>query len=680
MTLHHKVGAHHLRRAAYLYIRQSTMRQVLENNESTRRQYALRERALSLGWRDEQVLVVDCDQGESGAADREGFRHLMAEVGLGRAGIVLGLEVSRLARNSIDWHRLLEVCALTDTLILDEDGVYSPRDYNDRLLLGLKGAMSEAELHVLKARMQGGILNQARRGALKQHLPTGFVYDQNRQVMLDPDAQVRDTIVHLFVTFERTGSACAVVRHFRDRAMKFPHRQGHGYRLGALRWQALTVSRTRDILHNPRYAGAFAYGRTRRVHQARNRLTIARVPVEDWKALVRDVHAGYITWDQYESNLRQLRDNHRGSVPPGPPREGAALLQGIVLCGLCGTHMLTRYRPGKHAPRAEYFCNGRLDHTAAPRCQSIPGAFIDRAIGVLLIELVEPVALETALSVHEELQARNDEVAALREQAVQRAREAAELARRRYMETDPGNRLVADVLEAEWENGLRAVREAEEERDRRRAEDRLAVGDDARRRILALATDFPRLWNDPATPNRERKRMARVLLEDITLTRGTRGVLAGIRLRGGQTRQLCVPFDRDTNPRKHRAPIIAEIEELLVQQADAQVAAILNQRGRTNCDGKPFNAHMVGHIRRSRGLKTRTQRLRDQGMVTTRELADQLGISEWTVRDLVRKRLLDRQQCADRCFLYQPPKKDHRVHEWLKTVQKNGPTDNAHPR
>ena len=280
------------------------------------------------------------------------------------------------------------------------------------------------------------------------------------------------------------------------------------------------------------HAGAFKL-------QARDR-RIARVPVEDWMALVRDVHAGYITWDQYESNLRQLCDNHRGSVPPGPAREGAALLQGIVLCGLCGTHMLTRYRPGKHAPRAEYFCNGRLDQTAAPRCQSIPGAFIDRAIGMLLIELVEPVALETALSVHEELQARNDEVAALREQAVQRAREAAELARRRYMETDPGNRLVADVLEAEWENGLRAVREAEEERDRRRAEDRLAVGDDARRRILALATDFPRLWNDPATPNRERKRMARVLIEDITLTRGTRGVLAGIRLRGGQTRQLCV--------------------------------------------------------------------------------------------------------------------------------------------
>ena len=471
MTLHHKVGAHHLRRGAYLYIRQSTMRQVLENNESTRRQYALRERALSLGWRDEQVLVIDCDQGESGAADREGFRHLMAEVGFGRAGIVLGLEVSRLSRNSIDWHRLLEVCALTDTLILDEDGIYSPRDYNDRLLLGLKGAMSEAELHVLKARMQGGILNQARRGALKQHLPTGFVYDLDRQVMLDPDAQVRDTIHHLFVTFERTGSACAVVRHFRDRAMKFPHRQGHGYRLGAIRWKALTVSRTRGILHNPRYAGAFAYGRTR-VHQSQDRHRIERVPVEQWKALVRDVHPGYITWDQYESHLRQLRDNHR-SAPPGPPREGSALLQGIVLCGLCGTHMFTRYRPGKYAPRAEYFCNGQLDYIAAPRCQSITSAFIDRAIAVLLIELVEPVALETALSVHQELQARNDEVAALREQAVQRTREAAELARRRYMETDPGNRLVADVLEAEWENGLQAVREAEQERDRRCAEDRL---------------------------------------------------------------------------------------------------------------------------------------------------------------------------------------------------------------
>ena len=342
MTLHHKVGAHHLRRAAYLYIRQSTMRQVLENNESTRRQYALRERALSLGWRDEQVLVVDCDQGESGAADREGFRHLMAEVGLGRAGIVLGLEVSRLARNSIDWHRLLEVCALTDTLILDEDGVYSPRDYNDRLLLGLKGAMSEAELHVLKARMQGGILNQARRGALKQHLPTGFVYDQNRQVMLDPDAQVRDTIVHLFVTFERTGSACAVVRHFRDRAMKFPHRQGHGYRLGALRWQALTLSRTRDILHNPRYAGAFAHGRTRRVHQARNRLTIARVPVEDWKA-----------W-------------FATCMPATSPGTSTR-----AIFGNCATTTAARCRPGRHARERRCFRGSSCAVCAALTCSPV---------------------------------------------------------------------------------------------------------------------------------------------------------------------------------------------------------------------------------------------------------------------------------------------------------------------
>jgi len=249
-----KVTASHLRRDAYLYVRQSTVRQVFENTESTRRQYALRERAVALGWPIERVVVIDSDLGQSGASgvDREGFQRLVGEVGMGRAGIVLGLEVSRLARNSTDWHRLLEICALTDTLILDEDGIYSPGDFNDRLLLGLKGTMSEAELHVLRARLRGGILNQARRGALKVALPVGLVYDPADKVVLDPDRQVRQSIEHLFRTFERTGSASAAVKHFREQGLRFPRRPRRGPRKGELLWEPLRHWRVLRVLHNPR--------------------------------------------------------------------------------------------------------------------------------------------------------------------------------------------------------------------------------------------------------------------------------------------------------------------------------------------------------------------------------------------------------------------------------------------
>ena len=343
----------------------SAQRQVFENSESTRRQYALRERAVALGWQTECVTVIDSDLGLSGAtADRAGLQHLVTEVSLGRAGIVIGLEVSRLARNSSDWHRLLEICTLTDTLILDEDGVYNPAEFNDRLLLGLKGTMSEAELHILKARLRGGLLNKARRGELKMPLPAGLVYDPLDRVVLDPDAQVRNSCRILFDTFMRTGSARATVRYFTANELQIPPRPRSGPDKGELHWKQLTHWRVLQMLHNPRYA-------------------------EAWRS-------------------RQ----------------------------------------------------------------------------------------------------------------VQRARQEANLARQRYRQVDPGNRLVADVLEAEWNACLRELEDAQRECERKHAEDRHQLDEGQRQRILALATDFPRLWNDPATPDRERKRMARLLIEDVTMTKG----------------------------------------------------------------------------------------------------------------------------------------------------------------
>jgi DNA invertase Pin-like site-specific DNA recombinase len=635
--MHQKVSANHLRRDAYLYVRQSTLRQVFENTESTRRQYALRERAVALGWPIERVNVIDSDLGKSGAsaADREGFQKLVGEVGMGRAGIVLGLEVSRLARNSTDWHRLLEICALTDTLILDEDGVYNPGDFNDRLLLGLKGTMSDAELHVLRARLRGGILNQARRGALKLPLPVGLVYDPVGKVALDPDGQVRHSITHLFETFARTGSATATVKHFRQQQLRFPRRPRRGPHKGELLWEPLYHWRVLGVLHNPRYAGAFCFGRTRTHKRPGERIEIEALPREEWIALLPGAHPGYICWEQFESNLARLRDNaqaHGAERRKSPPREGPALLQGLAVCGVCGRRMTVGYhvRHGRQWP--DYLCQREAVESAASKCQSIPGAGIDQAIGELLVETVTPVTLEVALQVQAELEARAAEVDALRRQRVERARYEADLARRRFMQADPGNRLVVDVLEAEWNGKLRALHEAQEEFEQRRAQHDQDLSDERRRQILALATDFPRLWNDPQTPQRERKRMVRLLLEDVTLTKG-KAIAVGVRFRGGATRTLSLPLaPRAWQLRQTPAAVVAEIDALLDHHTGGQIAGILNERGRLSSEGLPFHAMIVWRLRRNYQLKTRYDRLREAGMVTLDEIADLLGVSTKTVK------------------------------------------------
>lgn len=601
-----KVTASHLSRTAFLYVRQSSLRQVMNNTESTARQYALRQRAIALGWHSEQVITIDCDQGQSGAsaADREGFQRLVGEVGIGHAGVVLGLEVSRLARNSADWHRLLEICALTDTLICDEDGLYDPADFNDRLLLGLKGTMSEAELHFISSRLRGGQLSKARRGELPLPLPVGFVYDPAGKVVIDPDTGVQQALRHLFSTFARTGSARATVQAFRDEGLLFPAWVRTGPRKGELTWMALKHWRVLRTLHNPRYAGAFAYGQSRTRKNPDGRITSEKLPREQWTALIRDAHPGYITWEQFETNLGLLAANaaaHARDAASSPPREGPALLQGLAICGRCGNKMTVAYhqRGGVEVPH--YRCMRRAIETGSPVCHAVPGSTIDPAIAQLLLDAVTPLTLEVALSVQAELETRANETDALRRSHVERARHQVELARRRYMTVDPDNRLVADSLEADWNDALRRLNEAQAEYDKATA-DTAGITGEQQARIRALATDFPRLWSDPSTPARERKRVARLLIEDVTILK-TDHIQLHVRFRGGKTTSLDVPIPLKSYQMRQTDPAtLAALDRLLDTHTDAQAAAVLNQQGHRSGTGQAFTASIVLHLRRCNSL------------------------------------------------------------------------------
>ena len=659
---HQKVTARHLARSAYLYVRQSTMRQVMENTESTDRQYALRQRAVALGWPIDSVVVIDSDLGQSGASatDRVGFQKLVAEVGMGRAGIVLGLEVSRLARNSTDWHRLLEICALTDTLILDEDGIYDPAHFNDRLLLGLKGTMSEAELHVLRARLRGGLINKARRGELRCRLPVGFVYDTKGCVVFDPDIQVQESVRLFFNTFEQTGAAHATIKSFRNQGLLFPTRLAAGPRTGELVWGPLSLGRAASILHSPWYAGAYAFGRARHRKQLGGNTRRQKLPTGEWLALRRDAHPGYISWQRYLENERRLGESVKAlhfDRSQSPPREGPALLQGRVVCGLCGSHMHVRYQTRRNQHVPTYVCVGRGRLFGDPLCQSIVGTQIDAAIGELLVGAVTPIALELTLAVQQEIQRRVDDADRLRHRQVERAQYDADLARQRYMHVDPANRLVADSLEADWNAKLRLLDQAREEYQRQRAADRLLVDDEQRRRVLALATEFPAVWRDPNTPDRERKRMLGLLIEDVTLIKQQQ-ITASVRFRGCATTTLTLPRPLTAQQlRATHADVRQQIDALLDEYSDAQVAHILDERGLRTGAGDVFDAAAIQWVRFSAKLPSLKQRLIAAGMLTTRQLGELLGITRSTISRRRRQGLVEGRICNDHSeWLYWPPK------------------------
>jgi DNA invertase Pin-like site-specific DNA recombinase len=661
-----KVQPHHLERGAYLYIRQSSMRQVLENVESTKRQYALRQRAVALGWPDDKVVVIDSDQGESGASAtwREGFQRLVTDVGMGRAGIVMGLEVSRLARNNADWHRLLEICALANTLILDEDGVYDPAHFNDRLLLGLKGTMSEAELHVIKARLRGGILNKVRRGEYRVMLPTGLVYNEAGDVLLDPDAQIRQTIAHFFETFLRVGSASQTVKAFRSEGLTFPSRLRNSE---TTVFRPLTASTAMRTLKNPRYAGAYAYGRRRYRRTAAGTKSTRKRDCADWIACIPKAHPGYISWERYQENLAILKTNGRDMeiARSSPPREGAALLQGRVVCGRCGRHFRVRYHARRGRLDAWYICDRQRSDGAEPYCQSIAGPPIDSAIGMLVVEKMTPAAVELALEIQKEIEARQDEADQLRSRAIERAQQEADIAQRRFMHVDPSNRLVADTLEADWNDKLRILAKARENWERERKNDEVALNDVIRERLVTMTSDFKKTWADPSTPNRERKRMLAHIIEDVTLVKlpTQSATTVHVRFKGGKTETITTLNPRSSAQQlKTKLSVVDLVDKLLDDHIYSEIADKLNEQGlhpggavRPGKQNARFTALRVAYLAKTYGLRSRYDRLRDRGMLTKEELAARLGIHVATVISWGEYGIVTRHAHNGHAYLYQDP-------------------------
>jgi DNA invertase Pin-like site-specific DNA recombinase len=667
-----KVTSEHLRRHAYLYVRQSSLQQVHDHRESTARQYDLKRRAHALGWALEQIVVIDEDLGLSGAstAERKGFQRLVAEVGLGRVGLVMGLEVSRLARNSSDWHRLLEICALAETLILDEDGIYDPSHFNDRLLLGLKGTMSEAELHVLRARLLGGLLNKARRGDLWVRPPIGYVYDAPTQRLgLDPDTQIQGAVRLLFETFRRTGSAIQVVRQFAREGLRWPRRLTTGPQAGTLVWVALDHSRVLNLLHNPRYAGAFVYGRTRqRPVRVGGQARYRRLPRSEWKVFLPNVAPAYISWEEFEANQATLLASAHSAGPDrrvGPAREGAALLQGLGLCGRCGDRLTVRYSQRHGRLGFRYLCQRRTLAQAEPPCQTVPGPAVDDAVAQVVLDAVTPAALDVALEVFDELRARKAEVDRLRRAQVERAREDAELAQRQFMLVRPEHRLVADTLERQWNAKLARLVEAEDDYRRATAVADADLTTEARARIHALASDLPRVWRDPRTPMRERKRMLRLLIEDVTVRRD-RTLQLHIRWRGGATTSVERPLPLASPALRRTPPAIVEmVRALATEQTDPQIASTLNGRSLRSGTGHPFTPSRVRQLRAAYGIPTLAEHLDQTGWLTVAMVAAQLGVHPATARRFAAAGVLRAVRANDRgLLLFEPP---------------TGPPPRAHP-
>jgi DNA invertase Pin-like site-specific DNA recombinase len=600
----HKIRSRHRDRLAVVYIRQSSPHQVACNRESTDLQYQLRQRAVTLGWADDRVLVIDDDQGISGSSveNRPGFQRLLAEVSLGHVGVVFGREMSRLSRSCKDWYQLLELCGIFQVLIADADGVYDPADPNDRMLLGLRGMMSEAELHVLKARMHQGKLNKARRGELFTCVPIGYVRSPDGGIALDPDEQVRGVVSLVFAKYAELGSLTKTHAYLVANNIQFGLRVYKGPGKGRLVWQRPRRSALYEMLHHPIYAGAYVYGRcpldpTRRVpNKPKSGRRVA--PPEGWVCLLRDKVPAYISWDRYEENRRRLAANNLGGGSKGVTGRAPTLLNGIVRCGRCGKPMGARNARADANPR--YACDAEHQEYGGPRCQSVVAAYPDRLIEALVLKAVEPASLELSARAAERAEQDRQRLHAHWKQRLERAGYEADRAKRQYDAVEPENRLVARGLERQWEQKLTEKQRLEEDHARFRAERPRHLSAADRERIGALASDLPGLWRSATTTGGDRRAIVRLLIERVELTRRgeTEHIDVVIHWRGGTTTR----HEVRQGLRAYRslgglAKLRARILELRGdgQTADA-IAAVLNREGYHVARGDTFTGDRVRQL------------------------------------------------------------------------------------
>jgi DNA invertase Pin-like site-specific DNA recombinase len=654
----------HLARRAAVYIRQSTPHQTVTNLESLRLQYALRQRAVELGWHEADIDVIDADLGISGAsaAQRSGFKELVGRVGLQEVGLILSIDVTRLARNCSDWYPLLDICGLHGCLIADRDGVYDPGSPNGRLLLGLKGTISELELHTIRSRLTAGLLAKAERGELALTLPIGLVRDPSGVVVKDPNLEVQERLDLLFETFLKLRTVAKVMREFNDRGLELPRRDHHG----DLRWARATTSAVAAILKNPAYAGAFVYGRTRLCKPPDGRSPAkAPRPIDQWRIVVKDRYPAYIDWQTYEKIRGIVSDNraeYMRNKTRGAPRDGELLLQGIAWCGRCGHKMYVRYKGG-----AEYVCNHLSSHQGLPACQYVRAPRIDAAVVQAFLTALAPAEIDALSRARRAQQQAEKAMLRSAEQQLERRRYEAALAERQFNRVDPDNRLVASELERRWEAALKEVRAAEEALARSKSPQTIApviVGKALNDNVIHLSGRLSEIWADPSTTDAKRKALLRCLVEKVILDRGEHDIaLVRIVWRGGAVTEIHVKMRVGSVANLSRG---AEMRERVLELArtkmhDDEIAAVLTSEGHRspNCADKVLPI-TVQRIRLSAGVKglveQRTRWRHSPNVLSAHELARVLKIPvNWLYVQIREGRLLiDRHASGAHLFANTP--------------------------
>jgi DNA invertase Pin-like site-specific DNA recombinase len=677
-----KIQSTHLQKPAYVYIRQSTMAQVRHHQESTERQYALREKAIALGWPTERIRILDRDLGISGAQanGREDFQNLVADVSMRKVGAVFSLEASRLSRSSADWHRLLELCAFTGTVIIDEDGIYNPADFNDQLLLGLKGTMSQAELHFLRARLQGGKRNKAQKGELRAPLPVGFVHDEEGSIVFDPDSQVQHAVRFLFDSFRQMGSAYGVVHSFSEAGLQFPKRAYGGAWNGRLIWGRLTGARVLGVLKNPVYAGAYVHGRYQSVKEITPEgflcSKVKEMPISDWTVLIRGHHEGFISWEEFEQNqqlIERNRTNGEDMLLGGAAREGLALLQGLLLCAHCGRRITVRYK-GNNGIYPTYECSWRRrEALSSHACLHFRCDVADKPIIQRVFELIRPKQIEIAIKAMEELQRRQNSIDTQWRMKIERAEYEAHLAQRRYEEVDPANRLVAATLERRWNEALTRLEQINEAFSQYQCRKGIVVTEEQKTELRTLARDLPRLWKASTTKAKDRKRILRLLIKDITVEKlpTPKRIVLHVRWQGGAVEDISVvlPPSRADQIR-YSEEIVERIRRLIKNHTDAEIANIFNQEKIQSAKGGNFTPASIRWIRYKRGICKPD--LKCPGELTVAEVAKRFDVSRhvvyyWIERKIVKTRRLN---ATSPYWISLDSGTEEQLSEWVKNSPK----------